>query len=241
MKSTKRVFHTLMALSVINAMISCNGNDTATTTDTEKSADSTVTEAPKTAEFSPFEVMTITHTVSDYNKWKPFFDADGVNRKANGLEDLAVGRNIDNPNSVLIALKVNNPEVAKAFTTDPKLKEVMEKAGVVSKPSFEMFNVIRYNPDSKEKNWVVITHKVKDFDAWVKVFDQEGAAQRAGEGMVDVALARAVDDPNNVQIVLDITDMEKAKAALLSESKKQLMTSAGVEGKPRIEFYKTAE
>jgi hypothetical protein len=73
------------------------------------------------------------------------------------------------------------------------------------------------------------------------VFDQEGPAQRASEGMVDVALARAVDDPNNVHIVLDITDMAKAKTALFSESKKQLMMSAGVEGKPKIEFYTSAE
>lgn len=230
-----------MAFSVMTAIISCNGNADTATEQTEKSADTSVAAAPKAAEFSPFEVMTITHSVSDYSKWKPFFDGDAANRKANGLEDMVVGRSIDNPNNVLIALKVNNPEVAKAFTSDPKLKEVMEKAGVVSKPAFEMFKVIRFNPDSKEDNWVIITHKVKDFDAWVKVFDQEGAAQRASEGMVDVALARATDDPNNVQLVLDITDMEKAKAALFSESKKQLMTSAGVEGKPRIEFYSTAK
>ncbi len=206
MKSTKTLFQLLMICSITAAVFSCNSNaDTATTTEPAK--DSPVVSAPAQPEFTPFEVMEITHNVADYEKWRPFFNADGENRKANGLEDLAVGRKVDNPNSVLVALKVNNAEVAKTFTADPKLKEVMDKAGVVSKPSFELFKVIRYNPASKEKQWVIITHRVKDFDAWVKVFDQEGPAQRASEGMVDVALARAVDDPNNVHIVLDITDM----------------------------------
>ena len=59
--------------------------------------------------------------------------------------------------------------------------------------------------------------------------------------MIDVALARDVNDPNNVHIVFDITDMAKAKAALNSDAKKQLMMSAGVEGKPTIEFYTTAD
>jgi hypothetical protein len=233
MKSTKTLFQLLMVFSMTAAICSCNSNaDTATTTEPAK--DSPVASAPAQPEFTPFEVMEITHNVADYEKWRPFFNADGENRKANGLEDLAVGRNVDNPNSVLVALKVNNAEVAKTFTADPKLKEVMDKAGVVSKPSFELFKVIRYNPASKEKQWVIITHRVKDFD-------QEGPAQRASEGMVDVALARAVDDPNNVHIVLDITDMAKAKTALFSEGKKQLMMSAGVEGKPKIEFYTSAE
>ncbi|MBK8585427.1 MAG: cyclase [Bacteroidetes bacterium] len=88
---------------------------------------------------------------------------------------------------------------------------------------------------------MIINHKVKDFDAWLKVYDGEGVATRAEEGMVDVLLARGIDDPNIVYIVFDITDMEKAKAALSSESKKNLMMSAGVEGAPKMDFYTTAE
>lgn len=230
-----------LLLLVAALIFSCNGSADPATTETEKGADTTVAQAPATPEFSPFEVMEITHDVADYAKWRPAFDADAVNRKANGMEDIVVGRNLANPNNVMVVLKVTNTEIAKTFAADPKLKDVMQKAGVVSKPAFELFKVIRYNPDSKEKNWVVITHKVKDFDAWVKVYDQEGPAQRASEGMVDVALARDINDPNNIHIVLDITDMDKAKAALNSEAKKQLMISAGVEGKPRIEYYTTAE
>ncbi len=84
----------------------------------------------------------------------------------------------------------------------------------------------------------MVTHKVKDFDAWLKVYDGEGKATRASQGMVDRVLARGIDDPNIVHIVFAVTDMAKAKAAISSEAKKKLMTSAGVEGPPTIEFYK---
>jgi hypothetical protein len=117
----------------------------------------------------------------------------------------------------------------------------MDKAGVVSKPDIELFHVIRFNPDSKESQWVVVTHKVKDFDAWVKVFDAEGTATRATFGLVDLALARGVEDSNIVHIVFDIKDLAKAKARISDPALKKLMEDGGVVGVPKIEFYKTAE
>jgi len=117
----------------------------------------------------------------------------------------------------------------------------MEKGGVLSKPVIQFFHVIRFNPKSKEKQWVRVTHRVKDFDAWLKVFDNEGTENRASQGLIDVALGRGIDDPNIVALVFDIKDMTKAKASIFSEEKKKLMMSAGVEGKPDIKFYQTAE
>jgi hypothetical protein len=117
----------------------------------------------------------------------------------------------------------------------------MDKAGVNSKPSTVFYRVIRFDQTQNEKQWVLVTHKVKDFDAWVKVFDTEGTAKRAEEGLYDVVLARGIDDPNLVHLVFDIKDMAKAKASILSEEKKKLMMSAGVEGTPKIEFYSTAD
>ncbi len=195
----------------------------------------------RTPAFTPFDVAEITHTVKDYVKWRPFFDADSVNRKANGLEDIVVGRNMNNPNKILIALKVADTAKAMAFAGDPKLKEAMDKAGVISKPEFNLYHVIRYNPDSKEKQWVLVTHKVKDFDAWLKVFDAEGPATRATYGLTDVVLARGLNDSNMVHIVFDITDLAKAKARIKDPALKKLMTDAGVISAPQIEFYNSAE
>jgi hypothetical protein len=83
---------------------------------------------------------------------------------------------------------------------------------------------------------VIIPHKVKDFDAWVKVFDKEGCATRASFGLVDVLLAQGADDANLVHIVFDIKDMAKAKARMSDPSMKKIMTDSGVEGPRKLNF-----
>lgn len=191
--------------------------------------------------FQPFDVVEIAHTVKDFDKWKPVFKEDSTPRKENGLSELVLGRAIDNPNDVLVVLECADVSKAKTFAADPRLKNVMEKGGVNSKPDAQFYKIVRFNPEAKEKKWVIINHRVKDFDAWLKVYDQEGAAKRAEEGLFDAALGRGIDDPNLVHIVFDVKDVDKAKAALNSEEKKKLMQSAGVEGKPAIKFYNTAE
>ncbi|MEP6676214.1 MAG: hypothetical protein ABJA78_13715 [Ferruginibacter sp.] len=242
MTTIKKIIRPLSAAIFIASLFSCN-NDTGSTKEGPQKVEDTLktTTAEKPAAFTPFDVMEISHTVKDYAKWRPFFDTDSVNRKANGLETIVVGRGADNANKIMIALEVKDMQKAKDFSANPKLKEVMDKAGVVSKPDVEYFHVIRYNPESKEKQWVIISHKVKDFNAWLKIFDNEGPAARASQGLYDVVLSRGVNDSNMVHIVLDIKDMAKAKASLGSEEKKKLMMSAGVEGTPKIEFYQTAD
>jgi len=243
----KKSFLTVSVLAML-LLAACGSGDeksTSTSTDTAKAktdtAKAVVAETPKAPEFKPFDVVEITHTVKDYATWKKGFDLDSVNRKASGLEFIVIGKAEGKPNNLMVVLNASDLKKAKDFSSSPKLKEVMTKYGVISKPTVSYFHTIRFNPDSKEKQWVVVTHKVKDFDAWVKVFDAEGTAARATQGLVDVALARGVDDPNTVQIVFDISDMTKAKAELTSAAKKKLMMDAGVIGVPTFSFYTTAE
>lgn len=245
MTTIKKVFCPLLTLGLTIALFSCN-NSAEPKEATQKAVDSPVTAtaakpAPAPAAFTPFDVAEITHTVKDYAIWRPLFNSDSTARKASGMQDLVVARGFEKTNDIQVTLTVSDIQKAKAFAADPRLKEVMAKGGVISKPTVEFFHIIRFNPDSKEKQWVVVTHKVKDFDAWVKVFDNEGTANRASQGLIDVVLARGIDDPNIVQLVFDIKDMAKARASILSEEKKKLMMSAGVEGKPKIEFYTAAE
>lgn len=241
----KKMWKPLAAALFAAAALSCNNGQEAAKEETTKPADSSTTmakvDSPAAPVFKPFYVMEVTHTVKDYAKWRPFFNADSTNRKANGLTDLVVGRNEANPNALMIVMEVADTSKSSTFGNDPKLKEVMAKAGVISKPTMDLYHVIRFDPGSNEKHWVTVTHKVKDFDAWLKVFDGEGAAARKEQGLIDVALARSVKDPNMVQVVFDIKDMTKAKAAIMSEEKKKLMESAGVEGKPMITFYTTGD
>jgi hypothetical protein len=195
------------------------------------------------ADTTPFDVIEISHMVKDYDKWRPAFDKDSSARKASGMEFIVIGRNMENPNDLLVVLKVSDVQKAKSFAASPALEDVMEKAGVIARPDVQLFHVIRFEPDSKEKQWVTVTHKVKDFDAWLKVFDEEGKAAREEQGLLDVVLCRAIDDSNMVHLVFDIrqADLAKAKAAITSAEKKDLMMRAGVEGAPKIKYYKSAD
>lgn len=221
---------------------SCNdaskSNSAPVATDTVKVVSA---ETHKPPEFKPIDVVQINHTVKDYTIWKKAFDMDSVNRKASGLSFIVIGRELDKPNNLSIYLEATDVNKAKEFAASPKLKEVMDKNGVISKPMVNYLHVLRFNQDSKEKQWVVVTLKMKDFDAWQKVFDGEGTAKRDSLGLIDVVLARGIDDPNQLQLVFDIKDLAKAKATLASDYLKQIMQRAGVVGKPTIGFYNSAE
>jgi hypothetical protein len=228
-----------LLVSVMLLFTACNGGgEKAATTDTTKAV---VSETPKAPEFKPFDVVEINHVVKDYAVWKKAFDADSTARIASGLGFIALGKSMDNPNNVSITLSAADLTKAKAFAADPRLKDVMQKNGVISKPEISYWHVLRANMESKEKNCVLVKHKVKDFNAWVKVFDGEGTATRATYGLVDVALCREVEDSNMVQLVFDIKDMVKAKARMSDPALKKLMMDAGVDGAPKIEFYSQAE
>lgn len=190
---------------------------------------------------APFDVVEITHTVKDFATWKKAFDADEPVRKASGLELIVLGRGAENPNTVCIVLHASDVAKAKSFVANPRLKDLMEKNGVITKPEFNYYKVIKVNPDSKENSWVQVTYKIKDFDAWQKIFNENGTANRAAQGLIDVALARGIDDPNIIHIVFDITDMAKAKAWITSEETNKLRMSAGMVGSPKIEFFNVTQ
>ena len=243
MKKFSNAFKLLFATGAASFLLSCGGEKKEAPVEEAVKTQDTVASMKAAPEpvFTPFDVAIIKHAVKDYDKWRPAFNADSTTRKESGLEDIVVGREIDRTGNIYIAMKTSDVAKAKAFSESPRLKEVMTKAGVSSKPTMEITHVIRFNPDAKEKTWVTVSHKVKDFDAWLKVFDNEGKANREAQGLYDVVLGRGIDDPNMVYLVFDIKDLAKAKASILSEEKKKLMESAGVEGKPVIEFYTTAE
>lgn len=245
---------TLKLLSVVFCTLtffSCNISGSGSSknepakTDTTTMKDSTISSAVATpaapALAAPFDVAEAAYKIKSYAVWRSIFNADSTNLKAAGMENLAVGRNLIDSNEIIDVNKFDDMARLKAFSTDPKLKASMDKAGVISKPEVSYWHVIRFNPDSHQKQWVEVRHEVKNFDAWLKVYDGEGTAKRASNGLVDVVLARNVDDSNMVELVFDITDLAKAKASFSSEAKKKLMISAGLEGKPKIEFYKDAD
>ena len=248
MKKNNQVLKLFFALISAVILFSCNSGTETKTDETTMTTDAAstintdtmamaLTAAPTQPSLeAPFDIVEIDQVVKDYGAWRPFFNSDTAERKASGLEDLVVSKNMDKPNDISVLLLASDMSRAKAFTTDPRLKDVMQKAGVVGKPEIFYWHVIRFNPEAKGKQWVMVTHKVRDFDIWQKAFDAEGTAARAEHGLVDAVLARGVDDPNMVMIAMDLADMDKAKERIKDPALKKIMTDAGVTGAPKIIF-----
>ena len=233
----KQILVSLSAVMLLT-FVSCNNNEPkeTNTTNADTASSAKVTEP---AAFQPFTVTLIRHKVKDFDKWLPLYEANDSARKASGLTEIGLERGLDNSNEVTAVFKTDDLQKAKDFTNSPGLKEAMHKAGVIGAPTISYITVIRDDNSSiEQKDRLSVVHHVKDFDAWLKAFDSEGKETRAGYGLIDRGIAREVDDPNTVHILFAVSDMAKAKARSGSPELKKLMTDAGVDGPPTINFYR---
>ncbi len=82
--------------------------------------------------------VVVTHEVKDYKEWRKGYDADEPNRAKAGFKLSGVYTDIKNPNMVTIIGEFSTAAAAEGFMTSPTLKEVMEKAGVIGKPSVKI-------------------------------------------------------------------------------------------------------
>jgi hypothetical protein len=154
------------------------------------------------------------------------------------MQTFVIGRGIDDTSKVLVSLKLGDVEKAKAFAASDDLKMRMDSAGVNGPPDIMFTNIIRFDTmPSTATTRLIVRHKVKDFDAWLAVYDREGPSTRASHGIKDRGLGRGIDDPNLVSLVFDVTDIDKARARAGSEELKALMSEAGVEGEPTMYWY----
>ncbi len=185
-----------------------------------------------------FDVMAVMHTVKDFDAWKAAYMAHDSVRKANGLETFTMGRGVEDPNLVYVTHKMADVTKAKALAASPELKTAMDSAGVTSPPEFDYGHVIRMDTSGMDQKLRLrIKHHVKDFDAWLKVYDAEGKEKRLEYGLADRSMARGIDDPNMVYITFYVTDGEKAKARGASPELKKIMEEAGVDSEPQILMY----
>jgi quinol monooxygenase YgiN len=228
-----------MAIALALFMASCDNKPKTEETTTTTTSDTTkTTTAPKPV-FQPYKAILVVHTVKDFDKWYDVFKASDSLPKSFGLTNPGVGRGLDNDKQVVVFHTAADLAKAKEFTKSPALKATMGKAGVTGPPTISFVDVIMDDTTTiPQHERLMITHKVKDFDAWKKGFDGEGDAARAANGFVLRALARDADDPNTVTILFAITDMAKAKARVASPELKKVMTDAGVTGPPTLTWFK---
>ena len=238
-----RFLATPFAASILMLLSSCSSSDDKTNETTTTTATESSTAAEKVPETSPSaklsNVMTMQFKVTDFAKWQSKYELkerDSI-RRASGLTNYVVGRGLDDANTVITFLKMEDANKAKALTASQGMKDRMKEAGVTGTPSFIYMEVVMDdNSPIEQTNRLLMLEKVKDWDAWKKVFD-ENKQLRIDGGLIDRGIGHAIDDNHKVSVVFAVTDMKKAKAFIQSKELKDKMEKAGVEGKPIPFFY----
>jgi heme-degrading monooxygenase HmoA len=88
--------------------------------------------------------------------------------------------------------------------------------------------------------YLLVRHKVEDFAQWKAVFDEHGAARKAG-GSQGAQVLRNVNDPSEQVIITEWPDLDHARNFAGSPDLRQAMQRAGVIGMPDIIFLEEAE
>lgn len=233
-----KFFTTISLTAGIIFFSSCNsGKDKEAD---KPAADSTGTKTEATTVTSPSgptNVMTVKHKVANYASWKPGYDAHDSARLANGLHSYLITRGVEDTNMVMVAMIMDNVDKAKAMAAAPELKDVMKKAGVMGTPEIDYIEAVMNDTTAIQQTVrLMIKAKVKDWDAWKKVFDAHKQT-RMDAGLTDRVIAHTIGDNHMVTLVFAVADMDKAKAFLGSKDLKDRMAESGVEGPPNIFFY----
>lgn len=88
--------------------------------------------------------------------------------------------------------------------------------------------------------YLLVRHRVNDYEAWKPVFDQHGAVRKAS-GSRGGRLFRSADDPNNLVLLLEWDSLENARQFAQSEDLRQAMQRAGVADQPDVYFLEEVD
>ena len=87
---------------------------------------------------------------------------------------------------------------------------------------------------------LLIRHHVADYPAWKAVFDEQGDLRRAN-GSQGSRLFRNAANPNEILLLLEWDDLERARLFADSDDLREAMTRAGVTDRPNIWFLEDVE
>ncbi len=87
---------------------------------------------------------------------------------------------------------------------------------------------------------LMIRHKVEDYAKWKAVYD-DVVSLRKDSGNKGARLLRSADNPNEIVLLNEFADMDKARQFAQSEDLKQAMQKAGVSDHPDMYFLDEVE
>jgi hypothetical protein len=76
----------------------------------------------------------VQHHVVDYDRWFPVFTEHQAVRQSHGATGHSIGREVADPNTIVIVNDFATLEGARAFSKDPSLPAAMAKGGVDGAP-----------------------------------------------------------------------------------------------------------
>jgi heme-degrading monooxygenase HmoA len=90
--------------------------------------------------------------------------------------------------------------------------------------------------------YLLVHHKVEDYARWRPIYDEHAATRKASgaSGTAAGQVFRSAMDPNEVVILLEWDDLEKARQFAQSEDLRQTMQRAGVVDQPDVYFLNEA-
>lgn len=226
----------LFCAAILFFLSSCGGGESKETTNTDTTAmeSTTVATEVNTIITTPVTMMSVTHKVADYDKFQASYDSHDSLRLANGLHSYVIARGVDDPNTIMVVVKADDIEKAKAFSKDAGLKNAMKEAGVIGAPTIS-FNTSTWQDTSTLAPGTIrsrTTFTVKDWDAWVKSF-MEGKQERLDNGITDRVVGHDADDNKKVSLVTAVLDTAKAFAYYKSDALKKRREAGGVVGEPK--------
>ena len=90
------------------------------------------------------------------------------------------------------------------------------------------------------KGKVIVRHKIRDFDTWKPFFYADAKRQRDAS-FTRWHLMRNKNDMNELVIIFECEDLDKAKTVVSDPSLAELMKRAGVMDQPTIFFLEEVE
>ncbi len=81
----------------------------------------------------------VTHSVEDYETWKPHFDGHDETRQEYGQLGYRLFRASEDPNEITVVLDWESEERAHEFLEESDIESVMAEGGVIGEPEIRFF------------------------------------------------------------------------------------------------------
>lgn len=88
--------------------------------------------------------------------------------------------------------------------------------------------------------YTLIHGNVEDFGRWKKTFD-EVASLRGENGSKGGYIFQSTEDPNEVIVLLEFDDLQRARELYGSDQMREVMQRAGVVGRPHFHYVELVD